>query len=127
MEEDSWNNLASLVLAFASQQSGIPGASEASQVVLALCGIEDEQATMLRRIQSDVALLRMGPFRLEESYGCCVTASRELVARANNLAVLRSRRIDTLMVATHLIGPFVIMRSLQRSPRSRVMCRLSMP
>jgi hypothetical protein len=60
--EDSWSNLASSVMAFASQQSGIPGASEASQVILALCGIEDEQATMLRRIQSDVALLRMGPF-----------------------------------------------------------------
>jgi hypothetical protein len=63
MEEDSWRNLASSVLAFASQQSGIPGASEASQVILAMCGIEDEQATMLRRIQGDVALLRMGPFR----------------------------------------------------------------
>jgi hypothetical protein len=61
--EDSWSNLASSVMAFASQQSGIPGASEASQVILALCGIEDEQATMLRRIQSDVTLLRMGPFR----------------------------------------------------------------
>jgi hypothetical protein len=58
--EDSWSNLASSVVAFASQQSGIPGASE---VILALCGIEDEQAAMLRRIQSDVALLRMGPFR----------------------------------------------------------------
>jgi hypothetical protein len=61
--EDSWSNLASSVITFASQQSGIPGASEASQVILALCGIEDVQATMLQRIQSDVALLRMGPFR----------------------------------------------------------------
>jgi hypothetical protein len=178
--EDSWSELASSVLAFASQQSGIPGASEASQVILALCGIEDEQATMLRRVQSDVALLRMGPFRaarvhlqtaerkgsahpdyqyhlreavslliqalgqsasaeersvvtfslglveairgdarearsrLKESYGYCVTASQELVAKANNLTVLRSHRIDTLMVATHLIGPFIIMRSLRK-------------
>jgi hypothetical protein len=177
---DSWSNLASSVAAFASQQSGIPGASEASQVILALCGIENEQATMLRRIQSDVSLLRMGPFhsarvhletadrkgsahpdyefhlreavslfiqalgqsasaeersvvafnlglveavrgdarearsRLEESYGYCVTASQELVAKANNLAVLRSRRIDTILVATHLVGPFVIMRSLRK-------------
>jgi hypothetical protein len=175
--EDSWSNLASSVVAFASQQSGIPGASE---VILALCGIEDEQATMLRRIQSDVALLRMGPFRsarmhlqtadrkgsahpdyqyhlresvslliqalgqsasaeersvvtfnlalveavrgdareaksrLEESYSYCVTASRELAAKANNLAVLRNRRIDTVLVAIHLIGPFVIMRSLRK-------------
>jgi hypothetical protein len=52
--------------------------------------------------------------RLEESYGYCVTASQGLVAKANNLAVLRSRRIDTILVATHLIGPFVIMRSLRK-------------
>ncbi len=178
--EDSWSNLASSVVAFASQQSGIPGASEASQVILALCGIEDAQATMLRRIKSDVSLLRMGPFhsarvhlqtadrkgsahpdyqyhlreavslliqafgqsasaeersvvtfnlglveavrgdaqeaqsRLEESYGYCITASQELVAKANNLAVMRNRRIDTILVATHLFGPFVIMRSVRK-------------
>jgi len=176
----SWSSLASSVVAFAAQQSSIPGASEASQVILELCGIEDEQAIMLRRIQSAVTLLRVGPFhsarvhleaahrkgsahpdyqyhlreavslliqalgqsasaeersvvtfnlglveavrgdareaqsRLEESYGYCVTASQELVGRANNLAVVRSRRIDTVLVATHLFGPFVIMRSLRK-------------
>ncbi len=61
--EGSWSNLAGSVAAFAAQQSGIPGASEASQVILALIGIEDEQALMLRRIRRDVELLRLGPFR----------------------------------------------------------------
>lgn len=61
--EGSWSSLASSVTAFAAQQSGIPGASEASQVILTLCGIENEQVVMLRRIQRDVALLQMGPFR----------------------------------------------------------------
>jgi hypothetical protein len=176
--EDSWSNLASSVVAFASQQSGIPGASEASQVILALCGIEDEQATMLRRIQSDVSLLRMGPFhsarehlqtaerkgsahpdyqghlreavslliqalgqsasaeersvvtfnlglveavrgdareaqsRLEESYGYCVTASRELAAKANNLAILRNKKIDRVLVALPFLGQLAIVRSV---------------
>jgi len=178
--EGSWNNLASSVVTFTSQQSGIPGASQASQVILALCGIEDEQSIMLQGIQRDVALLRMGPFqsarehlqtadrkgavhpdyeyhlreavnlliqalgqsasaeersvvtfnlgiveavrgdaleaqsRLEASYGYCVTASHELAAKANNLAVLRSKRIDTILVATHIFGPFTIMRSLRK-------------
>jgi hypothetical protein len=178
--EDRWSDLASSVAAFAAQQSGIPGASEAAQVILALCGIEDEQAIMLRRIQSDVALLRMGPFRsarvhlqtadrkgsahpdyqyhlreavslliqalgqsasaeersvvtfnlglveavrgdareaqsrLEESYSYCVTAGRELVAKANNVAILRSKRIDTVLVALPQIGALFIMRSARK-------------
>lgn len=177
---DSWSNLASSLVAFASQQSGISGASEAAQVILALCGIEDEQATILRCIQSDVALLRVGPFRsarehlqtadrkgfahpdyqyhlreavnlliqalgqsasaeersvvtfnlglveavrgdareaqsrLEESYGYCVTASQELVDMANNLAILRSRRIDTVLVAIPFIGQLFILRSSRK-------------
>jgi hypothetical protein len=178
--EDRWSDLASSVVAFSAQLSGIPGASEASQVILALCGIEDEQEIMLRRIQSDVALLRMGPFRsarvhlqtadrkgsahpdyqyhlreavslliqalgqsasaeersvvtfnlglveavrgdareaqsrLEESCSYCVTASRELVVKANNVAVWRSKRIDTVLVALPQIGQLVIVRSLRK-------------
>jgi hypothetical protein len=178
--EDRWSDLASSVAAFAAQQSGIPGASEAAQLILALCGIEDEQAIMLRRIQSDVALLRMGPFRsarvhlqtadrkgsahpdyqyhlreavslliqalgqsasaeersvvtfnlglveavrgdareaqsrLEESYNYCVTAGRELVAKANNVAMLRNKRADTVLIALPQIGALFVMRSARK-------------
>jgi hypothetical protein len=178
--EDRWSNLASSVAAFATQLSGIPGAAEASQVILALSGIEDEQATMLRRIQSDVALLRMGPFRsarehiqtaerkgsahpdyqghlreavslliqalgqsasaeersvvtfnlglveavrgdarealsrLEESYSYCVTASREVAAKANNVAILRGKKSDAVLVAVPYLGQLVIVRSARK-------------
>ncbi len=60
--ESDWGDLAGSVAAFAAQSTGIPGAEEGSRVVLALIGIEDEQALMLRRIRRDVELLRLGPF-----------------------------------------------------------------
>jgi hypothetical protein len=49
--------------------------------------------------------------RLEESYGYCVTASRELVAKVNNLAILRSKKIDTVLVAIPFLGQIAIVRS----------------
>jgi hypothetical protein len=66
--ENNWGDLANSVAAFAALETGIPGAPEAFKVILALCGIEDSQTLMLRRIKRDVQLLREGSFRSAQEF-----------------------------------------------------------
>jgi hypothetical protein len=58
-----WSGLASAVESYVLAASGVPGADSAINVLRALYGVEDAQATMLSSIDRQVRLLRAGPFR----------------------------------------------------------------
>jgi hypothetical protein len=46
----------------AGAATGVPGASEAAGLILALAGVSDDQAALLRSIKRDTELVRSGPF-----------------------------------------------------------------